>query len=144
MSKLPPARQQLLDAQRAWRAEKRKRTQPPALQQLADATADVAPVLAAWLSILAPDLPRAEREFLFDQARLWRFDLCWPEHKLAAEVDGGRHAAAGGKHASDADYAKLNSAVVQGWRVLRFTTSQVARDPAYCVEQIDRALKGAT
>lgn len=113
---------------------------PPARQQLLDAQADCAPVLFEWLRILAPALPTADREYRFDQARAYRFDLCWPAHQLAVEVDGGRWAAGGGKHASDSDYAKLNSAVIAGWRVLRFTTHQVTTDPAGCVEVIGRAL----
>jgi hypothetical protein len=120
-----------------------KKPLAPARQQLTAAQADTAPVLAAWLPILAPGLPTPVCEFRFDAGRAWRFDLCWPDVKLAAEVDGGRWQAGGGRHGSDADYEKLNAAVLAGWRVLRFTSHQVTVDPAGCCEVIAAALLGS-
>jgi Protein of unknown function (DUF559) len=121
----------------------RKKALPPARQQLVEATADCAPVLVEWLRILAPDLPTATQEYRFIPDRAYRFDMAWPDKMLACEVDGGRNAPRGGKHASDADYEKLNSALLSGWRVLRFTTHQVTHNPAGCVEVIAAALTGA-
>jgi hypothetical protein len=80
-------------------------------------------------------LPEPQREYRFDPARRWRFDFAWPHLKLAAEVEGGiwlshddpqqrssRHTTGSG---FEADCDKYNAAVVQGWRVLRFTPSHV-------------------
>ena len=41
-------------------------------------------------------LPPFEREFRFASPRRWRFDFCWPERKVAVEIEGltpdsGRH-----------------------------------------------------
>lgn len=62
-------------------------------------------------------------EFRFAPPRRWRFDFAWPEHRVAVEVDGG--AWTGGRHVHPQgfarDHEKLNAAVMQGWRVLRFT-----------------------
>jgi very-short-patch-repair endonuclease len=67
-------------------------------------------------------------EYRFDPSRRWRFDLAWPEYKLALEVDGGiwikgRHTRGKGWLA---DTEKLNAAAVQGWRMLRCTPQQLA------------------
>jgi hypothetical protein len=57
----------------------------------------------------------------------WRFDFAFIEQKLAIEVDGGTYSR--GRHVRpkgyEGDCAKLNVATVLGWRVLRFTASQV-------------------
>lgn len=67
---------------------------------------------------------KVEREFAFAAPdRAWRFDLAWPEVKLALEVDGGAWIEGGGRHnrgkGFEGDQAKLNAAVLLGWRVLR-------------------------
>jgi very-short-patch-repair endonuclease len=87
--------------------------------------------------ILTAELKRAgitapEQEVRFHPKRRWRFDLAWPEIKLAVEVEGGvwtngRHSR--GKGFTE-DCVKYNSAVELGWRVLRFTTEQVEQGEA--------------
>ena len=68
-----------------------------------------------------------EQEYRFDSDRKWRFDIAMPAQKLAVEVDGGIWV--GGRHTSGVGYEKdcqkLNAAVLQGWRVLRFTSGMV-------------------
>ena len=68
-----------------------------------------------------------EREFLFASPRKWRFDFCFPQHKLAVEIDGGiwqagRHSRATG---FENDCRKLNMAAKLGYRVLRYSTAMV-------------------
>lgn len=67
------------------------------------------------------------REVRFCEDRDWRFDFASKDRMLAIEVDGGT--ASGGRHVRPAGYRedcrKLNAAVLQGWRVLRFTSDQV-------------------
>jgi len=68
-----------------------------------------------------------EREHRFAKARKWRFDFALPELKIAVEIDGGVHRIAE-RFASDRE--KLNAATLQGWRVLRFSPTDVARGVA--------------
>ena len=78
---------------------------------------------ALALHIRAAKLPEPEREYRFDPVRRWRFDFAWPAQKVAAECEGGTYS--GGRHTTGAgfekDTEKYNAAVLQGWRVLRFT-----------------------
>jgi len=62
----------------------------------------------------------------------------------AVEIDGGRYAPGGGRHAGDGDREKLNVATILGWRVLRFSTQQVEREPERVVEVIVLAYDGET
>ena len=61
-------------------------------------------------------------EYRFHPTRKWRFDFCWPEQRLAVEIEGsvwtnGRHTRGSG---FIADTEKYNTATLMGWRVLRF------------------------
>jgi very-short-patch-repair endonuclease len=71
--------------------------------------------------------PRPEAELRFHSTRRWRFDLAWPTHKLAVEVQGGVFVQ--GRHsrgaAQVADMEKLNAAQLAGWRVLQVTPKQI-------------------
>jgi very-short-patch-repair endonuclease len=84
-------------------------------------------------------LPAPVREFRFHPVRKWRFDFCWPDKKLAVEIEGaiwvrGRHTRGSG-FAQDAE--KYNAAALAGWRVLRFTGAQVENGEACrMVEQV--------
>lgn len=64
---------------------------------------------------------KPEFEYRFCQRR-WAFDLAIPDLRLALECNGGRWT---GGHfrgkAVDAEYEKLNTAQMLGWRVLQFT-----------------------
>lgn len=67
------------------------------------------------------------REHRFHPRRRFRFDLAWPEAKLAVEVDGGgfimgRHSRGLGIE-NDCEKNLLASSL--GWRVLRCTPRQV-------------------
>ena len=68
-----------------------------------------------------------DREVRFAPPRRWRFDVAWPDIRLAVEIDGGTWVS--GRHTRGAgferDCEKLNTAVLLGWRVLRFTTGMV-------------------
>jgi hypothetical protein len=41
------------------------------------------------LHIKAMGLPEPVREHRFHDSRRWRFDFCWPDLKLAVEIEGG-------------------------------------------------------
>jgi very-short-patch-repair endonuclease len=61
-------------------------------------------------------------EHRFHPERRWRFDIAWPDLKVAVEVEGGVFVR--GRHNRPTgfinDCEKYNAAAVMGWRVLRF------------------------
>lgn len=90
---------------------------------------------------VAHGLPRPEREFTFHPTRKWRFDYAFPDHKLAVEVEGaiwtqGRHTRGKGYLG---DLEKYNSAVLHGWKVLRYTPQQVQSGEA--VEDVKAVIR---
>jgi len=72
-------------------------------------------------------LPEPVPEFRFHPERLWRFDFCFVEQRLAIEVNGGLFSS--GAHVRGAalirEYGKLNQAAVMGFRVMFFTPDQI-------------------
>jgi very-short-patch-repair endonuclease len=67
-------------------------------------------------------------EYRFYSERKWRADYGWPDLKLLCEIDGGSWAPHGGRHATDRDREKINTAVSLGFAVLRFSPEQVTGD----------------
>jgi len=71
----------------------------------------------------------------------WRFDLAIPEYMIAVEFDGGGFIS--GRHNRGmgviGDMHKMNTAVIHGWRVLRYThthhkLSQIMGDLARIIQ----------
>jgi len=82
---------------------------------------------AILLRIRAAGLPAPAQEYRFHPTRKWRFDMAYPDKKIAIEAEGGvwtggRHTRGGG-YTKDAE--KYNAAVVLGWRVLRYPAGLV-------------------
>lgn len=79
------------------------------------------------LQIAARRLPKPVLEHRFAPPRRWRFDLAWPDKKLAAEIHGGVWRV--GRHNRGAgftnDREKTNQAILMGWRVFEFTSAHV-------------------
>ena len=95
------------------------------------------------LILMANKIPYS-REFMFHDTRKWRFDFVVldgfkinlqdkieikksaQKHKLAIEIEGGIFV--NGRHNRPSGYVndmlKYNEAVINGWRVLRYTTPQ--------------------
>lgn len=81
--------------------------------------------------------PEPLREYVFHQPengekqRKFRFDFCYPVQKIAIEIEGGTWKGKG-RHTSGIGYArdceKYNLALIQGWKVLRFTKVEGAID----------------
>lgn len=72
---------------------------------------------------------RPTPEYKFHPDRKWRFDLAWPEDKVAIEFQGGawvKGAHTRGKH-FEADCEKFSVAATMGWRLLLCTYDQVKR-----------------
>jgi very-short-patch-repair endonuclease len=85
-------------------------------------------------------VPAPLTEYQFDEHdnRKWRFDYAWPDEKMAVELEGsvfrqGRHTRGRGYMA---DCEKYNAATIQGWTVLRYTTTHLDEQPVQVVEQI--------
>lgn len=86
-------------------------------------------------------LPDPVTEHVFAPPRKWRFDLAWPDRKLAVEVDGGSWI--GGRHTSgtgfERDLEKHNTAQLLGWTVIRVTPRWVEEGTA--LELVEAAMK---
>lgn len=70
---------------------------------------------------------KPEREYRFHAVRKWRFDLAFPDRRLAVEVDGGGWIH--GRHhrplGYERDCEKGAWALICNWRVLHVTPGQV-------------------
>ena len=102
-------------------------------------TVSNAEVALAW-QVRATSLPEPVTEVRFDPVRRWRFDMAFPAHKVAVEIEGGswvsgRHNRGGG---FEADCEKYNAAALAGWIVLRVTPRMV--DDGRALSLIERAI----
>ena len=93
------------------------------------------------LHIRAEGLPKPKLEHRFHPTRRWRFDFCWLDHMLAAEVEGGTFA--NGRHnrgvGFENDARKYGEAMKLGWTVYRCTGAMVKDGTA--IETIRALLK---
>lgn len=75
----------------------------------------------------AINAPPFETEYKFHPSRRWRFDIAFPDHLLAIEIEGGIWT--GGRHTRgkgfEKDCEKYNTAALLGWTVLRFTGGMI-------------------
>jgi hypothetical protein len=76
-------------------------------------------IVAAFLASFG--IPAPEFEYRFHPERKWRFDLAWPDAKVALEIDGGIWIRGGHNRGAQMkkDWEKSNTAATMGWRVLR-------------------------
>lgn len=103
-------------------------------------TTDAAEEFAYILRFFGRDLPLPVREYRFCERR-WRFDFAWLPARVAVEVNGGRYAFAGGRHASDGDHEKLRRAAAMGWRVLPVSPQALLCDPGAIIADLREALE---
>ena len=89
-----------------------------------------ASIITLWCRHAGHPEPKPEYRFAEDIGRRWRFDLAWPEQKIAVEFEGGirndEGRGAEGHHVSvdgyESDCEKYNTAaVLYGYRVIRVT-----------------------
>lgn len=77
--------------------------------------------------IAAMRLPTPVTEYQFHHTRKWRFDVAFPDYRLAVEVDGGGFVQ--GRHSRglgmEDDATKAAEALLLGWRIFRTTPRQV-------------------
>lgn len=100
---------------------------------------------ADWLRIVleATGL-RPEREYRCVPGRRWRFDLAFPDHRVAIEVHGGVWTR--GRHNRPQgfinDRQKMNAAALLGWLVLEYTTDDLKGRMPEVVNEITAAVSG--
>ena len=97
----------------------------------------------SMLPLFDPEFNAPKREFMFVKGRRWRFDYAWPEQRVAVELEGGIWG--NGRHTRGSgfleDCNKYNTAVLNGWRVLRFTINHLEDDPIQVVNIIQELLQ---
>ena len=80
-------------------------------------------------------------EHRFHPGRKWRFDFAFIDQKVAIEVEGGTWS--GGRHTRgsgfEKDCEKYNQAAIDGWLVLRYTSTMIKSGKA--VAQIEEVIK---
>lgn len=93
----------------------------------------------------AVGLPEPWPEHQFAKPRKFAFDACWPDAKLALEIDGGVFLKGGGRHTRGAGYRKDCEkgalAAIRGWRVIHCLPEHVKNGQA--LAWIEAALKAA-
>lgn len=86
-----------------------------------------------------PSIPFPVEEFKFHPTRRWRIDLCWPDQKLAMEIEGGifltmeNGNATGHRSITNfkGDMEKYNALSIHGYSLLRVTTRQMETCESY-------------
>jgi len=91
-------------------------------------------------------LPAPVHEYRFHPVRKFRFDLAWPDQKVALEIDGGVWGQ--GRHNRPMGYirdaVKGNLAAFAGWRVFHATPDMLQSGTAVdLLEGIKRLLKNS-
>ena len=83
-----------------------------------------------------------EYEYRFHPTRRWRFDIAFPDWKIAIEIEGitpnvGRHQRMGGY---EKDCEKYNAAQLLGWIVLRYSPRQIRKELDAVREELEMAI----
>lgn len=126
---------------RAWVADRQGRRGVVQLRQvldLAEPAAESPMETRLRLLLVLGGLPRPQLQVsLKDQHGrfLGRTDLYYPDQRLALEYDGGTH-----RDSLAADNRRQNRLLNAGFRLLRFTATDVLRAPESVVAQVHQAL----
>jgi hypothetical protein len=92
--------------------------------------------------------PKREVEF-YTKATCWRFDLAYPDLKMAVEVDGvsGEIEGEEDNHLNPRAYARMciktNEANIAGWQVIRLTAAMILGRKRIGIDQIKAAYSAA-
>ena len=81
----------------------------------------------AWRSLGGP---KPVREYQFAAPRKWKFDFCWPEVRIAVEIEGGAYEGEHrGRHLRQLgftdDCVKYAEGALLGYRILRLTPPMI-------------------
>ena len=81
------------------------------------------------MQCIADGITSFEQNYVFDSKRKFEIDLAVPDQRCGIEIQGGVWNSKTGAHGSPIkilrDMEKSNLLVLSGWRVLRYTPSQV-------------------
>ncbi len=95
--------------------------------------------------MLDTGFPVVNFQFLRHLGRGFEIDRAWPDLKVGVELQGGTWSTSKDGHnrgsLMDADIEKHNLAILDGWRLLYFTTSQIRSFPAQVILSVEYALK---
>jgi very-short-patch-repair endonuclease len=91
-----------------------------------------------FISLWGDRIPVPVREYHFHPIRRWRFDIAWPDVKLAVELHGavfamGRHSRGAGM---GKDCEKSNSAQMLGWNILTYTNVDLREKPEQIIDEV--------
>ena len=80
------------------------------------------------------------KEFKFHDKRRWRIDYCWPEQKLAVEIEGGIWINGGHNRGKiyKSNVEKYNEIVLCGYDLLRFVPDNLL---TYGIDTMERWFK---
>lgn len=96
-----------------------------------------------FMKLWAGRLPIPTREYVFHPIRRWRFDVAWPDLKLAVELHGAVFAS--GRHTRGIgminDCEKNNSAQLLGWNILVYTGQDLKTKPEQVVSEVEAFLQ---
>jgi very-short-patch-repair endonuclease len=81
--------------------------------------------------------PEYETEYRFHPTRKWRFDIAWPERKIALEIEGKGHAKF---NRYSKDIEKYNAAAELDWRVFRISYAEIWSHDISVLETLFRLL----
>ena len=85
------------------------------------------------------------KEHKFHDSRKWRFDYAIPGNKIGIEIEGGTWGIKKSRHTTGAGYEgdcyKYNAAAVLGWRLLRYTTNMIKKNPAQVSKDIEKCME---
>lgn len=124
------------------RAQRGGRTSDPGRRVRTRAARSAAEIAFEQAWRLLPPLRgvELESEFVFHPSRKWRFDFALPPFKVAVEIDGraagdpskaGRHQTVDGVRR---DLEKHRAALLRGWRVMRYPSTDKAQALAWARE----------
>lgn len=95
----------------------------------------------------AAGLPEPVPEHRFHPTRRWKFDLAWPDLKVAFEREGMARPGGKSRHTTFTGYSndceKYNEAAIMGWVVIRATVKQLNSGAAWEWVREALELKGA-
>jgi hypothetical protein len=97
-----------------------------------------------WRPVGTSLIQRGGRATLTEKPRQFRFDIAFPEHKIAIEYNGGTYSR--GRHNRPMghirDCTKTNMATLDGWRVLSYTVEHVKNNRVYLIpDEVKRLMK---